>query len=170
MTNEFIALVANIALTLSLIVAVIFGIAQVKTANRDRRDRLTLETMRTFQTREFAELLYYVSVAKLPANYKEWQEWNPDDRIRFVQFGQQMESLGLLLAERFIDIDLVDKTLGSFVVSSWERYKPMTFELREKIDDPFLNEYFQWMAEQIDRRMKLNPRKPFFDTGKRIVR
>jgi hypothetical protein len=169
MTSELITLFANIALTLSFIVAVIFGIAQVKTANRDRRDRLTLETLRSFQTREFAELLHYVVVTKIPSNYKEWQTWNAGERIRFVQFGQQMESLGLLLAERFIDIDLVDKTLGSFVVSSWEKYKPITFELREKTDDLFLNEYFQWMAEQIDRRMKIHPRKPFFETGKNIV-
>jgi hypothetical protein len=168
MTNEFIALLANIALTLSLIVAVVFGIAQVNTAKRDRRDRLTLETLRNFQTREFAELLTYVSNGKFPASYNEWQEWKSDDRVRFIQFGQQMESLGLLLAERFIDIDLVDKTLGSFVVSSWERYKPITLELREKINDPFLNEYFQWMAEQIDNRMENNPRKPFFETAKKL--
>ena len=168
MNNEFIALLANIALTLSFIVALIFGVAQVKATNRDRRDRLTLETLRNFQTRDFAELLHYISTAKIASNYKEWQTWNPEERIRFIQFGQEMESLGLLLAERFIDIDLVDKTLGSFVVSSWERYKPLTLELREKIDDPFLNEYFQWMAEQIDQRMKNNPRKAFFETAKAL--
>ena len=35
--------------------------------------------------------------------------------------------------------------------------------MRDKNADPFLGEYFQWMAEQIDRRMKENPRKPFFE-------
>lgn len=51
-----------------------------------------------------------------------------------------MESLGLLLAERFIGIDLVDKTLGSFVVSSREKYKLMTLKLRDQTNDPFLTE------------------------------
>jgi len=35
MSTEFISLLANLALTLSLIVAVIFGIVQIKTAKKD---------------------------------------------------------------------------------------------------------------------------------------
>jgi hypothetical protein len=34
--------------------------------------------------------------------------------------------------------------------------------MRERISDPYLPEYFQWIAEEIDKRMKTNPRKPFF--------
>lgn len=29
----------------------------------------------------------------------------------------------------------------------------------------FLGEYFQWLAERIDERMRLNPRKPFYETN-----
>lgn len=56
MKNETITNIANLALTLSFIVALIFGIAQVKAAKRDRRERLTLEMLRQFQTRDFVEL------------------------------------------------------------------------------------------------------------------
>jgi hypothetical protein len=49
MSSQLIALIANIALTLSVIVAVIFGIAQVKTSNQDRRERLTLTIFKTTQ-------------------------------------------------------------------------------------------------------------------------
>lgn len=80
----------------------------------------------------------------------------------FIQFAQQMESLGILVAEKFINIDLVDKTLGSFVTTSWEKYKAMFLDIREKAPDPFLGEYFQWLAERIAERMKQNPRKPFY--------
>jgi hypothetical protein len=169
MSTEFIALLANLALTLSFIVAVIFGIAQVKTANRDRRERLTLDTLRTFQTKEFAELINFITIARIPASFKEWQNWPEEGRIRFIQFGQEMESLGMLLAERLINVDLVDKTLGSFVISSWEKYKPLVLDMREKMPDPFLDEYFQWMAAQMDQRMKDNPRKPFFEMNKTAV-
>jgi len=163
MNNELITLLANIALTLSFIVAVIFGIAQVKTAKRDRKERLTLETLRSFHSREFAELLYFVTTTKIPKTIAEWNTLSADQRIQFIQFGQMMESLGLLLAERLINVDLVDKTLGSFVFSTWEKYKPLFSDMRDKNSDPFLGEYFQWMAEQIDHRMKENPRRPFFE-------
>jgi hypothetical protein len=56
----------------------------------------------------------------------------------------------------------VDKTLGSFVTSSWGKYKSLFLEIREKQPDPFLGEYFQWLAERLDERMRLNPRRPFY--------
>jgi hypothetical protein len=164
MTNELITTLANLALTLSLIVAVIFGIAQVKAASRDRRERLTMETLRNFQTREFVELMQFVIARTLPSDRKGLYALPASEQVIFIQFGQQMESLGILVAEKFINIDLVDKTLGSFVINSWEKYKPMFLDIRVSQPDPFLGEYFQWLAEQLDERMKTNPRKPFYET------
>ena len=59
-------------------------------------------------------------------------------------------------------IDLVDETLGSFVTTSWEKYKKVFMNMREQ--DPFLGEYFQWLAERIDERLRNNPRKPCYKT------
>jgi hypothetical protein len=167
MNNELIALIANLALTLSFIIALIFGIVQVKTSKRDRQERLTLEALRTFQSREFAELILHVTTRNMPANLKEWNAMPMGERAMYVQFGQEMESVGILVAERLISLDLVDKTLGSLVITSWAKYQPIFMDMREKQPDPFLGEYFQWLAEQIERRMNEHPRKPFFETGTR---
>ena len=158
------AIVANLALTLSLIVAVVFGIAEVRSAERDRRERLTLETLHNFQTHEFAGLIHYLISHDMPGTREEMNALPADQQIIFIEFGQQMESLGILVAEKFINLDLVDKTLGSFVTNAWEKYKKLFLDIREKQPDPFLGEYFQWLAEQIDERMKKNPRKPFYES------
>jgi hypothetical protein len=166
MTSDVISEIANLALALSFIVGLIFGIVQVRAAARDRRERLTLETLREFQTREFVELLHYISFHDLPSDREGMMALPPNERTLLIQFGQEMESLGILVAERLINIDLVDKTLGSFVTTSWEKYKDMFLDIREKQPDPFLGEYFQWLAEQIGERMKINPREPFYKTRK----
>ena len=164
MTIETITIIANLALTLSFIVGLVFGIIQVKAAARDRKERLTLETLRNFQTREFAEHMFYIiSYKNIPSTLEEWRELPAGDQIMFLQFTQEMESLGILVAERFINIDLVDKTLGSFVTTSWDKFKTVIFDMRQKVDDLFLSEYFQWLAEQLHLRMKTNPRKPFHE-------
>jgi hypothetical protein len=171
MTAETIAVITNIALTLSFVIALIFGIVQVRVAARDRRERLTLETLRNFQTHEFAELLHFLNRREMPSTQEEWRSLPPPDQINFIQYAQEMESLGMLVAERFISLDLVDKTLGSFVTTTWEKYKPVFSDMREKTPDPFLGEYFQWLAERIDERMKQNPREPFHKTlAKRNVK
>jgi len=70
-TNDIIALIANVALTLSFIVAVVFGITQVRAASRDRRERLTLEALRNFETRDFAELMQYINSHTIPSS-SQW--------------------------------------------------------------------------------------------------
>jgi len=69
--SNLIDLIANISLALSFIAALIFGLAQVKAAARDRRERQTVETLRAFQTREFAELMAFVNSDRFPKNIEE---------------------------------------------------------------------------------------------------
>ncbi|HEY3875454.1 MAG TPA: hypothetical protein VGM92_08245 [Candidatus Kapabacteria bacterium] len=156
-----IEIIANIALTLSVIVAIIFGIAQVKASERDRRERLTLETLRVFNTREFAELLYLVNNIEVPTTREEFSALPADQQIKLIHIGQQMESIGMLVYERYIDLDLIDKTLGDFVSNTWNKFKPMFEDSRIKIPDPYLAEYNQWLAERLEERMK-NPREPYY--------
>src|ERR1035438_5177224 len=122
---QTIEIIANIALALSVVIALIFGIAQVKAAERDRRERLTLESLRSFSTREFAELLYFVNAIEVPKTREEFQALPAEHQIKLLQIGQEMESIGMLVYERYIDLDLIDKTLGNFVSNAWEKYKPM---------------------------------------------
>jgi hypothetical protein len=160
--TDIITMIANIALALSFIVGLIFGIAQVKSSARDRRERLTIQTVREFQSREFVDLMQYILTADIPVNRKAMLALPAKEQTDLIQFAQQMESLGILVAERLINIDLVDKTLGSFVTTSWGKYKTLYSDIRETAPDPFLGEYFQWLAERIDERMKKNPRKPYY--------
>jgi hypothetical protein len=164
--TETVGLIANIALALSFIVGLVFGIAQVSAAARDRRERLTLETLRAFQTREFAELMYFIIYREMPSTREAMRALPADQQILLMQFAQQMESLGIVVAEGLVSLDLVEKTLGSFVTTSWEKYRMLFLGIREQQPDPdpFLGEYFQWLAERIDERMLKNPRKPFYRT------
>ena len=164
-TSDLVTLIANLALTLSFLIALVFGIEQVKAAKRDRKERLTLDALRNFQSREFAQLINFVTRNKMPANRDEMNAAPDEIQVFYIQFAQEMESLGILVAEKIIDLDLVDKTLGSLVSSSWEKYQPLFTDLRVKQPDPFLGEYFQWLAERVEERLKKNPRKPFFQAG-----
>lgn len=161
MVSDLITVLANLALTLSFVVALIFGIVQVRAANRDRRERFAVDAVRNFQTREFAEMIHYITAHKVPQSAEELRNCSEDEQVTFIQLSQTMESLGLQVAAKLIDIGLVDRTLGSFVTAAWEKYKPVIVDIRDKNSDPYLGEYFQWLAEQIDKEMKNNPREPY---------
>ncbi len=170
MTSEMITNIANVSLTLTFIVGLVFGISQVRVATRDRRERLTLQTLSEFQTREFVELLQFIIMNDMPPTGEAMRKLSDKEQVMIIQFAQEMESLGILVAERLINIDLVDKTLGSFVTTSWQKYKNMFLDMREKTPDPFLGEYFQWLAERIEERMEKYPRRPFYEMKTYIPR
>jgi hypothetical protein len=166
MNKDTIELIANLALALSFIVGLVFGIAQVQTATRDRRERLTLEALRNFQTAEFSGLMLFIRACKMPSTQDEMLALPVDQQVKILQLSQQMETLGMLVAEKFISIELVDKTLGSFVTTTWDKYKTFIIGIRERQPDPdpFLGEYFQWLAEHLNDRMQKKPRQPFYKT------
>ena len=166
MTFEIISLIADISLALSFLAALSFSIVQARQAARDRRERLTLETLRNFQTREFAELSAKLSYHKTPSGFREFLQLPIQEQAKYIQFSQEMESLGILVAEQLIDIELVDKTLGLFVTASWSKYDKIIQDIRKEHSDPFLGEYFQWLAEHINDRMQKKPRKPFHEANK----
>ena len=164
-TVDLVTVIGNIAIALSFVIALVFGIAQVRAASRDRRERLTLETLRAFSDRGFAELMYMVQRQDLPKTGEALRVLERDQQVLFIQMAQMMEGLGVMVAEELISLDLVDKTLGDFVITAWKKYQPVFLDMRANIPDPFLGEYFQWLAEHIEKRMTENPREPFYRTG-----
>ena len=162
--TDMVSIIGNVAIALSFVIALVFGVAQVRAAARDRRERLTLEALRAFQTEEFAASIHRIINKGLPATQAELQALPEHEQILFIQFAQQMEGLGILVADGLINLDLVDKTLGSFVVMAWDKYRPAFTDLRQKMDDPFTGEYFQWLAELIAKRMRDKPRQPYYRT------
>lgn len=161
MNHELIAVIANLSLALSFIVGLVFGISQVRAAARDRRERLTIETLRTYSTRTFVDMVLYINSDSMPSDYNGWVNLPVHERAILFQYSQEMESLGILVAENIINLDLVDKTLGSLVTTTWKKFENIFLDLRERTPDPFLGEYYQWLAEKIERRMNEHPRKPF---------
>ena len=107
--------------------------------------------------------MHFINYNDMPTTREAMLALPAHEQANYIQFSQEMESLGILVAERLINLDLVDKTLGSFVITAWGKYKTAFLDIREKSQDPFLGEYFQWLPEQIDERMRNYPRKPFHE-------
>lgn len=125
---------------------------QADSADQARREAAALAVISTFHTAEFAELI--LKVQRLPdlATPEEFEAMSPEDRLTRVTVTQRMEMLGVLVAEELVDLDLVEKTLGTFVLQAWEKMRFIAEHLRARTGDPAIAEYFQWLAERIAER------------------
>lgn len=151
---------ANLTLALVFLVAFIFAVIVFRANVRDRRDYLTLAILRRFQTREFAELMHYIANTKIPVTLEEFRLVPVQDQVFFSHFAQEMESLGMLVAEQVIDIDLVNKSVGSLITSSWGKCSQLFLDTRKKDPGPFPGKYFQWLAERINAQTQISPQQP----------
>ena len=154
---------ANIAIAASAVVALIFGILQVLAAVRDRRERLTIEVIRGFQSREFSQQVLDLRANPPPETAKAWLALPEATRVTQMHFLQEMEMLGLLVYDGTIDLNLVERTLGSYVTGMWKRFEPGVLELRTSLPDPYMAEYFQYLAIRIERLMSETPRRPAYE-------
>jgi hypothetical protein len=148
------------AIALSFLAAVVFGISQVRTSAEDRRERLTVEVVRGMQTREMAEHFHRISAHDIPSTWAQMRTLPEDELVSLIHYAQQMEMLGLMVYDGMIELSLVERTLGDYVGFSWEKYKSFTYDRRK--DDPYLNEYFEWLANRLDEYMRSNPRPPAY--------
>jgi len=163
MNADLIGNIAHISLALSLIVGLVFGISQARAASRDRRERFTLETLSFIGAREFAEMIQYIDTHEMPKTRQEMRALPVHEQTMFIQFSMIMENLGILVAEKMVNLDLVDETLGSYVVTTWTKFKPLSLNSRQEDNEPYMSEYFQWLAETTDARIKANPRPPAYE-------
>src|SRR5438132_3506951 len=161
MSTESVATVSgDAALALSFLAALVFGIGQVRTASRDRRERLTVATVQGMQTREMAAHFQRISSHDIPSTVSEIRSLPADEQVSIIHYAQQMEMLGLMVYDGMIELALVERTLGDYVAFSWEKYKSFTYDRRN--EDPYLNEYFEWLANRLDDYMRSNPRTPAY--------
>ena len=157
-----VAALTDIAIAGSVVVALVFGIIQVLIAVRDRRERLTIEVVRGLQTREFAQQLSDLSDRPPASTLAEWRALPESTRVTHIQFLQELEILGLLVFDKTIDFTLVERTLGSWVTIAWKGFQPFILDLRKQNNDPYMSEYFEWLAGRMETWLRDRPRMPAY--------
>lgn len=60
--------------------------------------------------------------------------------------------MGLMAFERIAPLELVEKLAGGLVVVMWRKLSPWLERVREEQSQPSWAEWFQWLAQQCERR------------------
>ena len=158
------AVILNFVTVMTLIVALAFGVKQTRDFERKRREDATMRVLEQFANEDFAVHILRIGMLEAPVDPAARATMDPKERIQAIAFAQQMETLGVLVADRIIEIDLVEKALGSFVTSAWEKTKPVILAIRAESGDLKTAEYFQWLAERIAEREAKMPKEGVYDT------
>ena len=144
---------ANIATALTVLTAVVFGLIEMRRAREDREERAAFVAVQTILTPAWIEsmtLVQAISDGTTPSQIEA------DPRLfRAAQsIACILESLGYAVYARMVPLTVVDELLGGTVRVAWRKLRGYVEFERERAGSQKNWEWFQWLAEQIDRHSK----------------
>ena len=153
---ETLANIAQVIGAIAVLVAIIFGLAQIRQFRQQRRDALAVELMRSIQDTEFTRSLRVLLTLPVGASVQEFRSRGPDFEDAAWSLGAKYETLGYLVFRGIMPIELVEELVGGVGVNLWNRLEPWANAVREEQKQPLLLEWFQWLAQLLEARNRPN--------------
>jgi len=145
--------VANIATALTVLTAVVFGLIEMRHARREREERAAFVAVQAILTPAWMQSM---SLVQAMSDGTTPSQIEADGRLfQAVQsIACILESLGYAVFARMVPLNVVDELLGGTVRVAWRKLRGYVEYERERAGSQKNWEWFQWLAEQIDRHSK----------------
>ena len=143
------AAVLDIATTLAIVLGVVFGLAEVRHAGRDRRDHAAVDIVRTVQTQEVRQAVE--RVLKLP-NDADPAVIRSDPAMleAALAVDSACEMWGSMVFEGVVDQHMLDRMVGGWIRGTWARLHCWVEAEREQKGNPNVGEWWQWLYERFE--------------------
>jgi hypothetical protein len=119
---------------IAVVIGVGFAIVQVRQYRQDKQREAAMELLHSFQTPSFARALNIV-YSEFHLVYAMTTTW---------------ESLGILVHQGEIDLNLVSDFFSGPIIVSWRKLERFVIGEREETNRETVNEWFQWLKERLE--------------------
>lgn len=144
------ATAANLAQIVGLATIVGGGgvaLVQMRQANRQRADQAAIEMVRSFQGPDVIDEMYkFLSFPSLTADQVRA---DPDLERAALHSVFVIETLGVMVFERVLPLHVLDRMMGGFIRTIWQRLKPWVDDERRRTGVVNHAEWTEWLADQL---------------------
>jgi len=152
MDLQSLSYIAQILSAATVVVAVVFGIVQVRLARQQRRDLAAVELMRSIQDAEFTHSLRLIGPLPPGASARELRRGGDAHEDAALALGTRYETLGYLVFRGTIPLELVEEQVGGVAIAVWKRMGDWVAAIRTEQDQPLFLEWFQWLVQELEAR------------------
>jgi len=152
MDLQTLSYLAQIVSAATVVVALVFGIIQVRHARQQRRDLASVELMRSIQDAEFTHSLRLIGPLPPGATAGELRRRGDAYEDAAFALGTKYETLGYLVFRGTIPLELVEEQVGGVAITVWKRLHGWVSAIRDEQDQPLYLEWFQWLVQQLEAR------------------
>src|SRR5438105_3257034 len=155
------ATIANVATAAAVIIGVVFGIAEIAHARRDREDRAAFEVVHAMLTPEWMRSV--IVVQSLPDGVARGELEADPRRLEAAQsVSVILETLGYSVFRRLVPLGVADDLLGGIIRLGWRKLRAYVEDERAHSGSQKTFEWFHWLAERLD---ELHPGKTSLTLG-----
>ena len=130
--------IANVATALTVLTGVAFGLIEMRRARREREERAAFTAVQALMTPEW--MSSSMIVAGIP------------DGTSATELEKDPRSLeAALKIARIVPLSVADDLIGGMARIAWRKFRPFAEDERERTGTQKSWEWFQWLAEQLDR-------------------
>ena len=156
-----ISTLANLVNAVAVTAGVLFAAVQIYHYRQRRERDAMLELVRSFQSPPFTRALHRVNSLPDGADRLQIRELlGPEGEDDVFLVGLTWESLAVLAFRREVTLDLMADYFSGAIVISWRKLHVFVEEDRRSLKRKTVWEWFQWLAEQMNKRETKSPRTP----------
>lgn len=139
----------------ALVVGAAVAAYQLVQLRKQRNDQAALQVLTNLQSAEFRQAYARVYALPVGASSVQVREGGPGLEDAATTVMMAFETLGVMVFNRIVPIDVVDQVIGGFLRESWRRLEAFTKWKREELAAPRWGEWYQWLFEHLS----VNPRR-----------
>ena len=149
---------------MSVIVGLTIGIVELRQLGDAQESQTLLELYQTLQDPD--QVRGRQQLMQLPDSLSPQQLielMSAPDGLLMRQALLAFEGIGVMVYRGDISLEWVDELFHINIVTSWRKIEPGVIVYRERIGDPGVMEWLQWLAERLEERTSVTGRAGAYD-------
>jgi hypothetical protein len=129
----------------------LFAAVELVHYRRQRKEAAAIELARSFQSPEFAHALGVVLALPPGLDADGLRAVGPEAEDAALLVSLTLESVGIMVHRRVVELDLVWELMGGVTLAAWERLEGWIRGVREEHGREKFDEWLEWLAGQLRR-------------------
>lgn len=143
---------ANLAEIIGILIVAggfMFAAVQVRDYRRQRSDMAAIELARIWHEPNFSRAVRMILDLPSGISAEELGSRGPEYVDAAMQLALSLETVGLMVYRRVLQLDVVWELMGGMTLSSWERLEGWVNEVRVQQDNEKFSEWIEWLTLQL---------------------
>ena len=148
---EYLALILT---GIGIIVSILYYANVLRNADRTRQTQLFMQFYNAWLDTDFYTEMIEIAFLWEFEDYEDFMNkyWMTSNLEAFAKWGRAqnyLEGMGVLMKRGLLDPSLMDDLQSGYIITMWEKYEPIIYEIRVRMNQPQFGEFFEYLYSEI---------------------